>query len=88
MVTFNEMDRTSRMDIRARMALSRWQDLRAKGSQVQAEPRQLESFQPESEYPEEVGMHETIADEFDPEELVSMFDRPPLVVDWDALDVS
>lgn len=75
------------LDLEARCTLDRWQRLNERGRQLVAEPRSLQSFQPESKTPERVGLGELISDEFTPEELVEMAaPREPLVVDWDVLE--
>ena len=77
------MDRKSAtQDLRARQTLSRWQRLKERTKQLLREPTLLESVQPEPTHPEQVGLDQP-ADQFTPEELVGMFNRPPLVVQWD-----
>ena len=71
------------LDFSARRALRRWSDLAEKGKKLSLEPKMLDGFQPEPANPLRVGLDELISDEYSPEELVGMFNRPPLVFDWD-----
>ena len=70
-------------DLQARMVLDRWQCLAERSKRLTLEPNWLENYQPEPECPECVGM-DCLGDDYTPEELVEMFNRDPLVVDWDT----
>jgi hypothetical protein len=83
MANFISIAESANLDFEARLALNRWGAYAERGRNLQAEPATLKLFQPEPEVPAEVGMHELISDEFTPEELVEMFNREPLVIDWD-----
>ena len=84
------------VDFQTRKALRAWSE-RKRLTSFNEEPAGNRRFNEEPTNPERVGISECEADEFDPEELVNMFDqdsvpiaifdqdseRAPLVFDWD-----
>jgi hypothetical protein len=81
---FEELAARSEADLQARRVLVRWQGLSERGRKLSAEPSALRSFQPETEHPQNVGLHETASDAYTPEELVRLFTDEPQVLDWNG----
>ena len=84
MSIYHEVSTLSGLDVQARLAMSRWQDLAVKSHNLRSDP-ELGSCQPESDHPDRVGLDE-LTDELSPEELVAVveqFDRPALMFDPD-----
>jgi len=71
-------------DLEARRNLSRWAERPHQAAQLTE--LECDALQPETDEPHRVGLDQATTDELDPEELVALFDREPLVFDWDALD--
>jgi len=63
--------------------LRAFSELARKSKKLMKQPRLLDSMTMESSNPSLVGIDQEPSDSFTPEELVAMFHRKPLTVDWD-----
>jgi hypothetical protein len=70
-------------DAAASEELQAFERLAKRSKKLMRQPRLLDSMTMESSNPSLVGMDQEPSDSFTPEELVAMFHRKPLIVDWD-----
>lgn len=91
-MTFAEIAEYSHLDLAARKQLRKLEQAgkyARLGEALGQEPkRMIDRFVLEPTDPAAVGMNESLADQFDPEELVALMARPPHVIDWDMLEVA
>ena len=91
-MTFEEIAEYSHLDLAARKQLRKLEQAgkyASLGQALEKEPKwMIDRFVLETTDPASVGMQESLADQFDPEELVRMMSRPPHVIDWDMLEVA
>lgn len=91
-MTFAEIAEYAHLDLAARKQLRKLEQASKYarlGEALEKEPkRMIDCFVLEPTDPASVGMNESLADQFNPEELVRMMSRPPHVIDWDMLEVA
>jgi len=70
-------------DAAASEELQAFERLAKRSKRLLRQPKLLDSMTMESKNPSLVGLDQEPSDSFSPEELVTMFNRKPLIVDWD-----